>query len=226
MKAVGELWTFFLLNKERQMAQAPWGRWRDKGRGGKRVGKKKSLGQVYLAVVCPPMVLIARKHWRWANASSGIFLHGAGQWVFPGGAVEESDKDIESAAIREFPEETEVDLNEFQYHTETVEKDYYSFCVLLVGKTDFDVIANAASDNIAKQKVKDYELAESAVYFIDKLGEYLGKYVLSGVPEGYDQKGKGQSIDWYAEMAIDLIDMVGGISEPHPSSSSSSSSSK
>ncbi|XUR86738.1 hypothetical protein WCP94_003378 [Bilophila wadsworthia] len=54
----------------------------------------------------------------------------------------------------------------------------------------------------------------------------MGKYVSSGAPEGYDQKGKGQSIDWYAEMAIDLIERVGGISEPHPSSSSSSSSSK
>ena len=206
------------------MAQAPWGGWRS--RGGKWAGKKKSLGQVYLAVVCPPMVLIARKHWRWANASSGIFLHGAGQWVFPGGAVDEEDETIESAAIREFFEETGVGLNSFQDSIRTIKKDYYSFCVLLVGKTDFDVIAKAALDNIAKQKVKDYELAESAVCFIDKLGEYLGKYVLSGVPEGYDPKGKGQSIDWYAEMAIDLIEVVGGISEPHPSSSSSSISSK
>ena len=98
--------------------------------------------------------------------------------------------------------------------------------LLKTARGQIDGILKMVVDNIAKQKVKDYELAESAVYFIDKLGEYLGKYVLSGVPEGYDQKGKGQSIDWYAEMAIDLIDMVGGISEPHPSSSSSSSSSK
>ena len=41
--------TFFLLNNERQMAQAPWGGWRDKGRGYlERYGK---IGAVTFSVI-------------------------------------------------------------------------------------------------------------------------------------------------------------------------------
>lgn len=238
MKAVGELWTFFLLNKERQMAQAPWGGWRDKGRGGKRVGKKKSLGQVYLAVMSDTGgVLIARKNWYWKGGST--FLNNAGQWVFPGGGVEEGE-DRASAAIREFREETNVDLTQYSTSGKLYcffKEECYSLYVFIVDEDSFKTILALVTKSLFEKSTKDPELIEVKAVAAHDLDQYLGKRISPDTSiKGYDPSDRRQSIDWYESMARALklseeppievpFPQPSPFSQPKPSLSFSSSSS-
>jgi 8-oxo-dGTP pyrophosphatase MutT (NUDIX family) len=91
------------------------------------------MAQAYLVLVDKSQnVLLVRKkyvsaYWRGRKASSWTAVHQAGRWAFPGGRIDEKDwasglPAPESAALREFCEETGLVLGEIEApkHVKTV----------------------------------------------------------------------------------------------------------
>jgi 8-oxo-dGTP pyrophosphatase MutT (NUDIX family) len=161
-------------------------------------------------------------------------VHQASQWAFPGGWLED-DESPNGGALREFREETGIDLaKDFKpkidlklFRADTT--GCYYLVRYLVSKSQLDQINLAASANIKEDptnhekpvgsSVVDWELKSLEIVGSDDLWNYLGVRQLlpdalyKKITEEYtDRSGQlrrrlmsTQLIDWFRWMAIQLM---------------------
>lgn len=172
--------------------------------------------QVYLALVTSDWksILIAQKRivndlWGGKKAQAPSLVNQAGQFCLPGGGLEKG-LTPEQGAVREFLEETGVDLNKVLSPRKTLVKSFakgYFCCVFVsVSVNEMQVIFQMARNNIAQGNVKDGEL-ERVILSGFPVARFLGNRV--ALPMEYDNalktaKKYSQDVDWYALIAKDM----------------------
>lgn len=163
--------------------------------------------QVYMAVTDSIHYLIAKKHWFWGSDTEGeLFLHNAGQWVFPGGRRNDGEEII-AGAKREFREETGVDLDTYTIISTTFFGNPYRLVICRVSNANLLAIHAAAHAILTgadkpdglHRELRDVQLVTKA-----ETTHYLGVRVAN--PEGpaftaFVPTDGNQAIDWYAAMA-------------------------
>src|SRR5271165_7398578 len=82
-------------------------------------------GQVYAAVRDPNTgaYIVGKKNVYWPNTT--ILLNAFGQYCLPGGKLEKEDAKLADGAIREFKEETGIDLKGEDYKERLIEPKAY-----------------------------------------------------------------------------------------------------
>jgi len=152
-------------------------------------------------------------------------LNGAGQYVFNGGKLDYGEKP-EAGALREFKEETGIDLETIGgkiLKTEKINNAFY-FTVFCLSSEKLNEFAESINGNIHKGLdggIIDDELSEVCVVKIINAGKLLGvRQKLEPKDQGnvdHYINGKGpykkshkdsQSIDWYGVMAKFIIEMI------------------
>lgn len=179
--------------------------------------------QVYLAVRnSNGDTIIVKKQefnawWKGRVQRRGI-VNQAGQWALPGGGQEDGE-DYVQAALREFKEETGVDLDDYLDDAEVAHGSVnYVLVALELGDKEVKEICNQVNANVAVSsgngnnptcnKIVDWELASAKLCSKAELKNHLGK--LQDVPDPAKQEmGKDplrHAIDWYARIAVYLYE--------------------
>jgi len=177
--------------------------------------------QVYLAVQDEERnTVIVRKRefnrwWRGQLAGEERLVNHAGQWVLPGGGLAPDEPPVQ-AAIRRFGDETAVDLSGLVDSATIQESLGYVLVTIrpapvlkIVAAINLHVSPNPAYPMVPScMRVRDWEIQSAKLVEVCELGEYLG--VPQRVSEKVRQANHGtklysQLIDWYAEMARELL---------------------
>ena len=101
----------------------------------------------------------------------------AGQWTIPGGHIDETDDSIESGAIRELKEETNLScaMGDLVYIGEPKPEKYYFLATTWRGEVNVS-IPNPETDEIEHddyrwasiEEIKDIEDSEIPIYLLEK----------------------------------------------------------
>ena len=177
--------------------------------------------QVY-AIFCDKShnVLIVKKKVKNSWWSGGLCaparVNQAGQWALPGGNLNQDEKpDI--GAMREFSEETGIDLKNFPGGTSGAvikRTDQYILVCFQLSTAHLNDLCSGINHNVSPKQnnlstptghVVDWELAEARVLRAAEVTQYLGvrqnisPHLDASTPRA--KKPDSQKIDWYAEMA-------------------------
>ncbi|CAH2601266.1 NUDIX domain-containing protein [Rhodovastum atsumiense] len=176
---------------------------------------------LYSTINAKPYVLVAKKRelnswWKGKNEACPTYVNGAGQWVFPGGKVEEGYS-VRENAEKEFKEETGLAFPDYEKSEEKIfANGKYTLCTFKIIKNLKD-IAQEINDNIkevpgfrqpSSDKVSDWELALVNLVEPKDLDKFLGVNQINFLREetqqyvlGLPDNDYSQSIDWYKNMA-------------------------
>lgn len=172
--------------------------------------------QVYVVVRndSNKMILIAQKRqfnsfWGKKRARYASIVNQAGQFCLPGGRVEKTDLSYTATAIREFKEETGVDLESYAGVSFREFQLAEGFVVVeaLVCLGHVFEMENAANNNLqpgqygkpAGSGVVDWELSRVIAISDSVATHYLGSRL--DVDDRIDINHYRQSIDWYGWVA-------------------------
>lgn len=177
--------------------------------------------QVYLAVQDDErntVIVRKREFSKWWNGqltTEESLVSQAGQWALPGGRLAPDESPV-LAAIREFGEETAVDLSGLVDSAMLHECDGYVLVTIrpapvleIVNRINLHVAPNPAYPMVPSCiRIRNWEIQLARLVGVRELERYLG--VPQGVSEKVRQAKHGarlysQLIDWYAEMARLLL---------------------
>ena len=150
-------------------------------------------------------VLFARKKWQYLS-KSGIkkLFNGAGQYVFPGGHIEQGEHP-QAAAIREFYEEVGVGIDVGTGVLHDISTGEYGCYVFVLVKPLFDTLISNAEAFVNSNKSYELQHVYSDTWF--NLKNYIGKRQFNSAIKGYAsvQNTPAQSLDWYVGM-VQVLD--------------------
>ena len=107
----------------------------------------------------------------------------AGQWTIPGGHIDDDDDSIESGAVRELDEETDLRCNvsDLTYLGEPKKKKYYYLTQKWTGTVDVDKpnphTGKVEHDDwkwLTIEEIKDLENSEIPIYLLEKALKVAG----------------------------------------------------
>ena len=106
-----------------------------------------------------------------------------GQWTIPGGHIDDDDDSIESGAVRELDEETDLRCNvsDLTYLGEPKKKKYYYLTQKWTGTVDVDKpnphTGKVEHDDwkwLTIEEIKDLENSEIPIYLLEKALKVAG----------------------------------------------------
>lgn len=174
--------------------------------------------QVYAIVYCPETneVLVCKKKtiayfFKKELKGRGISLtkKGGGKYCFPGGGLDNGE-DPRAGAVREFKEETGVDLKHYHSEVEPMEisKPAYKGIVFMFSQHVFSEIMAAVSSNLnakPNQRPLSQQDVDKSPVEDDELESVECKKVEKCMGYGVFEKERGSSTDWFYDMCSWLI---------------------
>lgn len=127
--------------------------------------------------------------WNGKTQSPSSFVNQAGQWALPGGEIEAHDETATKAALREFKQETAIDLIDFSPSTgetsEIVRDTKYIAIEYEISSEKLIILRDAANSNVQPNPVDinipnnrdvcDWELAEFKIVHYTSIRLHLGE---------------------------------------------------